>query len=273
MSNKTKSPTQDLMNDVIKNSLMLIIGFIFSTALIGGAGYLLFETQSEVEEINRLELEIKNGTAEAKSYFDMASVVSSGYISDEQKSTQIVEIINFLVIVKSVPQLDPQYVSDTTKILNSTSLQLIQEKGKISGFSLEDEKFINRQKTLMAWYDNEIILYDETYKLIVNWEKESESSKDEKILQLIDSMGKAIELANAVISQGDQIVYYVENVKLAEVDRIEAEYQGKKSQLQLRRIASWVGVVVGLLLLVSLAVYTRKTFFVKDKNGKKQKAG
>lgn len=271
---KNKQPSfQDLLTKLVENTFALILSFILSTALIGGASYLLFDIQSEVDEINRLVIEAEKQTAEAKSYHDMIAIHAEGYINDENQRNQIYEIVSYLGTHKCEDKLEKDYSESTLDIINTIVLQLIKEKGQISGFSPKDELLKTRQQTLISWYDNELTIFDEISGMIINWEKETVDDRDKRLLRLAESFGIASEIMSSLIIQSEQIVYDIENVKYSELNQLETEITGKQSRLQLKKIFSWVGVAVGLCCLFILAFYTRKIYWSQGKKSKKPKAG
>jgi hypothetical protein len=91
----SKKLSQDLLNELVKSVITLFIGFIFSAGLIGGAGYLLFTTQSEVDATNKLIVDLEQQGEEAKTFYDMTSTYSQGYFSNMKNSEQIQNIITY----------------------------------------------------------------------------------------------------------------------------------------------------------------------------------
>lgn len=260
---------EDLLTKLVEDSLKLILSFIFSTALIGGASYLLFDTQPETDEINRLIVDLQNQGAEGKTYHDMTNIHVQGFTEYENQRNQINDILSYLMQNKCEDKLDTNYITNTLGILTSITIRLTGEKGKISGFLVHDELIKNRQMTLLSWYDNELATIDELYAMIANWGKETVSDRDERWIRIAELLRMSSEMANQMIIQSDQIVYYVENVKYSELDRLEAELTGKELRLRLRIILSCIGVVVGLYFFIMLISYTRKIYFGHNKTKKK----
>jgi hypothetical protein len=269
---KSRLPIQDLLNDLIKNGITLIFGYIFSTALIGSAGYLLFNTQPEVDEINRLGLEIKSQIGEIKAYNDMESIFTNGYITQASDRMQMVKITSYLEGSLNMIHLDKAFISEATMVIPGCQVQVINEKGKISGFSIRDEQLKKRQQNIISWYENELANCSEALAMIVNWEKETIEDKNERIAQLDHFLITSIELTNTIEVQKSQIDYYLENVKNAEISILETELQRKLLLLRLRKTVSWIGIFLGISLLASLSIYVRRNYFeeIKTLKGKKR---
>lgn len=273
MKKKQTAFWQNVLTELVKNTLTLTLGFIFSTALIGGASYLLFNTQADVDEINRLGVVAQKMTAEGKIYYDMIAIYSEGYISDTNLQKQIAQTITYLTLITTQDKLDSTYKTNAVNLLNSATLRLTDEKGKISGFSPTDKLIIERRETFLEFYDNQLSEVNEMYEMIKNWDNETPTDRDKRLSRITELDREAIELVNKMVIQSNQIVYDIEHVKYSEIDRLEAEVKGKQRLLQLKTTLSWVGVIIGFIIFSLLGFYTVKIHLVEKKTQRKKKTG
>jgi hypothetical protein len=176
-----------------------------------------------------------------------------------------VTLSNYLGENKFANTLAVSYATNTREILDLVSVQLTNERGQISGFSLQYELARNQQQSFLADYDIEIEMVDEAKEMIINWDKETVNDRNNRLLNIANLARNSAEINGKLIVQANQIIYDVQNVQLVELDRKESELEGQRSSLRLKRLLAWLGVGIGLLLLVALIIYTRRIYFNKDK--------
>lgn len=273
MSKNQTAFLQDLLTELVKNTLTLALGFIFSTALIGGASYLLFNTQKDVDEINKLAVEAQKMTAEGKIYYDMTKIFSEGFVTTNDQLKEVEQIFLYLGLCQNQDKLDKTYIETSLNSLTSMTLRLTREKGKISGFTPTDKLIVERKATYLEFYDNLLAVTAETYALIDNWENLTPEDRNKRLLGISELYRKSLEIVNKLEIQSEQIVYDIEHVKYTELDQLEAEVVGKQRQLRLKTTFSWFGVIAGSIMFLSLGFYALKIRSVQKSVKRKSKTG
>ncbi|GAB1470545.1 hypothetical protein MASR2M66_14230 [Chloroflexota bacterium] len=246
--NAKKSEVPNILDKLVEQSLTLILSFIFSTALIGSCGYLLFQFSGEINSLDRELLEYDVQASQSKSFNDMLDVMLTGSIADETEKSQFSDIIEEITNDVSAKKLDPAFVSESLDWIATALKRLSEEQGQVMGYQVFGEAEKNLQNNFVAQYDYWINYIKETDSIIRYWDKDSPEERDKKLeslqYQLLDSLTNMSETRINLAQLREQ----------SELDKKFLE-QNTKELLTKYRILWIKSSLAGTGIIIGLAIF------------------
>lgn len=275
MSSNQRGHFYKLSEKFVENSVALITAFIFSVAFIGGGSFVLLEAQNELNKLDDYATIFQKGSIEAQSLNEMSDTFTKGWLSDSANLDRISETIRTLSQYKKEGILDKDYADDTFNWCVEALTTLSGEKGFVEGYTFENEIFKTHQENLSLLYSSYIDVIDELLEMVVNWEKETPDIRDAH-LRNIELAAIGGRQASGALMAGESQVLAEVQLKLNEGEKIYTEAKGRFATFKTRLFLSYIGITVGLIMLLSLmfVVYqlNRKSQPVKQRANKSRKS-
>lgn len=247
----------------LESSLGLLVTTIIAVALIAGSMYLFFATQSKLDEVDDSFIDAQEEVAEAKAFYEMVEIRATGWFSDTANVDRLVSILEHLRSSVCDSALDKSFALSTLDWCSKSVVQLNSEKGLVGGFVIRDELVYNQQQSFISQYDTQISLLNEITDMVRSWAEETAEDRDARFDTIDGYILQASSLAATVQVQAQQIVYEFKNVKLKELDQLEAQVD-KSTQLQTRRSLAIVGIIVGSALIVFPVISAMRFYFKSE---------
>src|SRR5436190_21400522 len=127
---KMKERQDGMFEKLFSNTLSLVINFIFSVALVGGASYLIFTLQTEEDDLVDSWNHAQNQIEEVKAWNQMLGPVSGGWFDDEQNLKNFFLILEILRLDVQKEKLEAASASTITDWCSKTLMILASEKGQ-----------------------------------------------------------------------------------------------------------------------------------------------
>lgn len=263
MANKPEE--KSLLQTIAENTIGLITTAIFSIGLVGGFGFLLFDSQNELNKMAQRNAEIEKQTAEINLGIEMAIIGGSGWYSDNTNGMILGTAIGLLEASLPYDDLDDSFAEKTINWSLMSLEQLNSEEEKIRSYSFTEKALQQSQLATLKVYDTQIILIQEILELSQRWENNNLSERQSQfnVLQLkwIDNKASvsALDSTRSQLYAEKETAIKQSELKLEE---IKDDYNSFNARFWL----SVAGVMAGLILLFgSIAYLVKKYFQPKEK--------
>ena len=263
MANKPEE--KSLLQTIAENTIGLITTAIFSIGLVGGFGFLLFDSQNELNKMAQRNAEIEKQTAEINLGIEMAIIGGSGWYSDNTNGMILGTAIGLLEASLPYDDLDDSFAEKTINWSLMSLEQLNSEDEKIRSYSFTEKALQQSQLATLKVYDTQIILIQEILELSQRWENNNLSERQSQfnVLQLkwIDNKASvsALDSTRSQLYAEKETAIKQSELKLEE---IKDDYNSFNARFWL----SVAGVMAGLILLFgSIAYLVKKYFQPKEK--------
>ncbi len=187
-----------ILDKLVEQSLTLILSFIFTTALIGGCGYLLFQFSGELNALDRELLEYDVKANQLNSFNEMLETVSTGLLADETEKSQFSETLETITSNILVEKLDPVFVSESLDWISVAMQRAFLEQGQVKGYQVIGDDEQNLQNNFTVQYDYWISHLKDIDSIIRNWNTDTQTERDKKLesmsYQALDSISNFSEI-------------------------------------------------------------------------------
>jgi hypothetical protein len=249
MANKpAPAPLSKLVDKALESTVGLLVVFIISTALIGGMGYILFE--SRVEGINLVQenIEFLNSVADNSSLIQLVDKFSVLTASEGRRREISSTVIKGLHV-----QFNSDYVEAASKWCKDTAQKYMRLKPEIEAMVFNDQLQVHFQSSIIKLIDFEVAELDLFSTALTNWNKASVAQRADYYTDLANIDSAGINNANAASVQAEQITQEVANTT-RKVEQQLSIMTTKFEMWRTRRDLAPIGIVVGLLTLFGLFV-------------------
>jgi len=264
MATKTqiKKRRDNLFENFFQNGLALITAFIFSTALVGGLGYVLFNQKGEENAVYDSFDKLLEHSNDVKAWGQLLDSSAGGWFMAPETPIQLAVVYQTLKDNQSQGKLDPLFVSNALNWCANSLDTLSSEKGQIDGVTISDADYLIKahQQAISGEFQGQIDLIYSMQDIITNWESETGAIHASKLLSIDKQIREQKSLAKKIAAQGKQIV----EVKKAEQQQLEQGYaklEDKMYQIQTKKNWSIAGVAIGVIWLVGLIIGAKKYYF------------
>lgn len=251
--------SSNVLDKLLEQTFALILSFVFTTALIGGCTYALFQYPRELDEINKEYVEFDKIINDMNNYNEMVDVQTTGWLADSNAKVEFNEIIATIAANGTDKNLDVMFVNDSIKWITNAMVIVSRERGKISGYLLEGDLENDLQRNFIREYDYWMSSLSEIEVMLRNWNKETASQRDKRLASLqsltVNSMSNLSEI-NSIVSQMRSNI----DLKSKTYAQKFRELHTKRNIARIKFFLSGIGVVTGLTLLVVLGKSTYKKF-------------
>jgi hypothetical protein len=251
--------SRNLLDKLVEQTFTLILSFIFTTALIGGCAYALFQFPSELNEINRELLEYDVQANQVNDFNEILDIKINGWLADESERTRILEITTKMASDISLKNLDPVFVTESLDWIIDFSMKISFERGKVKGYQIVGEVKQNLQRNFIDEYDFWINYLNETESILRNWNTETLSERDKRLESLqrltINSMSNTSEIKSNITQLKSQ-----QQLDLKILEQKTQELYTKNYVTRLKLFLSGSGVIVGLVVFFFLGKVALKKF-------------
>lgn len=256
-----KPELPNILDKLVEQSLTLILSFIFTTALIGGCGFLLFQFSGELNALDRELLEYDVKANQLDSFSDMLEVVSTGLLADETEKSQFNKILQTITSNILAEKLDPVFVSESLDWIAVALPRASLEKGQVKGYQVFGDDEQNLQNNFLVQYDYWISHLKSIDSIIRNWNTDSQAERDKKLealqYQALDSVSNLSEIK-------------INLSQLKEQDEIEKSFlEQKTKELLTKYRVLWMkfslagtGIIIGLAILIFISKAALKKYGV-----------
>lgn len=261
-----------IFEDIFKNGIVLIFSFLISSGLLGGSGYILFESEKEWQKLSEFPTRLAEENKDAQPYLDMDNVIGNGWFMNEQNMKSFGSVIDYLSLVQSRPTLDKEFVSNTIFWIDNSESQLRKERGIISGYNFEDDLLTKHQQSTLDLYDLQITENNQIRSMINNWETMSPEQRNQEYQILVGYMAKVLEKLPALTTESSQIIEQTK-LKQAKLDDDYNEVIAQYNSYQRRVNASIAGIIIGFIAL-SFSLWSGYKYYLAsdEKTDKKSKS-
>src|ERR1700674_326873 len=246
MGKRSQRTPTGIIDRLLEQSAVNLLGFILSTALIGGSGYLLLQLPNEMNAIRRAQLEFERVSEEftqspfwnniagfPRSELTAGRVDRMHEISRELGRTAAKE-----------GQLDQTFASVSLSWISSTRVEYEREKGRVKGFVLVDAIEKAFQQDVVEECDARIAMLNEMYEMIGNWAAERLADRDKRFSTLERLARESRGRFAGMISKGDQL-----NMPLKifpkQAAQMVAELETQIQAIQIKIFLAAAGIIVG----------------------------
>lgn len=267
----SKGKTNSLLDAIFQQSISLLLGVFITGILVWSCSYLAVTYQNEQNDISEQLLEIQMQTAEVKVENEMSTVFVNGWFSNLEDALQKQALyLTYLESYKTNPQLDSNLISNVLDWHDKAINELYIELGKVSGYKISRDIGVANQRSLIELYTLEINILQNIRELTASWDKLTIEEREQK-LKNIDGQNQQISsLAAQMTSLGGQSVAQTQ-LEWQQVENKFIDLQNRHDQIQLKRNAAVIGVILGFALLIFLIWYGVKSQSKKDAVQKKEK--
>jgi len=257
-----KKRRDNLIENFFQNGLALFTAFIFSVALVGGLGYVLFTQKTEENAVYESAQDILKHSNDVNAWVQLLTYYSAGWLMNSEKLDQFGVIYKTLENSQNQGKLDLSFASSASHWCRNTLNVLSAEKAQIDGVTISESDYLIKahQQSMSKSYQGQIDLTYAMQDIITNWENETGAARASKFLSLEKPIREQASLIKQIRTQSDQIVV----AKKAEQQQFHQEYaelQDRMIQIQTKKNLSIVGVVVGIIWLIALAFGAKKYYF------------
>lgn len=274
MSNKKASNQEadNLFQKIVENSLSLILSFIFSIGLIGGASYLLFDSQKDFLEFKKYEVVFTNELNAANVQCQICEINKNGWFSQDDKQAYTFELLAKLKDQKASQTLAPDFSAEVRSWCLTSLMQLSSEQGQIKGYLPDNELVLKYQTELLTTYEQQIFMLDEMKSLVLYWENETVLQRETRIENINNAILKLTSSFQSLLSINEQILAQYDKEQI-ELEQQFNEFNRQYNSLQTKRGLAIIGILVGLTVFIIISVSAYNKFGLKlDKKSKQDKA-
>ncbi len=246
MSNNSKK--NSLLQRIVENTIGLITTAIFSIGLVSGSGYLLFDSQNELNKMAQVNADLEKQIAEWQLGNEMATIAGSGWLSDESSGMVLGFTIGVLENSLLKDDLDDIFAKDTIEWCLKSLTQLTSEKEKIKGYEFENKTILQSQLATLKVYDAQIIFLQEILDLVQHWEEKNLSERQSQYNTVQVKWIDVKASIDALDTSRSQLISDLEisaNQRVIELEKMKDNYNSFNRRLWL----SVFGVSLGLVLL------------------------
>lgn len=205
MGKTRKKKSEDFFDKIVDQGLSLLLAFFFSTALIGGCGYLFFEFPKELLALDNQIVELDIKTQNLSTFNEMLDIVQNGWMSHPDEYSREKDILSVLSNDMNALSLDATFKSESVDWLTSAISQLSKERGQIAGLNIIGEEERNLQVSLLRQYDLNIVSLQYLSDMIFRWEVETFTEKDSRLAAMQDSSLKSLSNLSMITTQLTQL--------------------------------------------------------------------
>lgn len=255
------------LEKIVDNTVGLIVAFVFSTALLGGSAYLLFEAPLESDKLDREIAEMGNMFAEENRATQMISIINAGWILNVANMEQLGSINQTLIDNATSLTLTQSFADAAYTFCTTSTLQLTDERGQIKGFVFEKPLLREHQATQIKNYDAIIGVLNGIMDTLVNWSQDTLEARLSRYDKITAHFLESKEAIAGIQAQFTQILA-AHPLTLEELDQRRNELMTKISLWQTRSILSMIGIIVGISILIALVVMLVSRSLHKSTPGK-----
>ncbi len=274
MSNKKASDQEadNLFQKIVENSLSLILSFIFSIGLIGGASYLLFDSQKDFLEFKKYEVVFTNELNAAQVQCQICEINKNGWFSQHDKQAYTFELLSKLKDQKDSQTLPPDFSDEVRSWCLTSLMQLSSEQGQIKGYLPDNELVLKYQTELLTTYEQQIFMLDEMKSLVLYWENETVVQRETRLENINNAILKLTSSFQSLLSINEQILSQYDKEQI-ELEQQFNEFNRQYNSLQTKRGLAITGILAGATVFIIVAVSAYNKFGLKlDKKSKQDKA-
>jgi len=237
------------IDKIADQAVSTAVSFVFTIALIGGGGYILFQFPLEKDAIDRQQLDLHNRVTSVQQFNEMLNVFASGWFADQTNWQPEGLLLPELARKRTTQVLDADLKQEILNWVNSNLPQVASEKGHIEAFVFKNDYERAFQQQLLKMYEIRIDLLGEINEMALNWEQEPVKSRDVRLANMqalrLESIGKF----QGFFSKLDQLK--VENrIDLQQAKQAEQEITSQLSILYVKHLLAITGIAVGVWLTV-----------------------
>lgn len=264
-----------LLEKIYSSVFGTIISFLVSGGLIGGCGYLLFNYQTNANQLTEKGIQIEQIGNEFGVSCGPCKVYSNGWFTEnEHKNPENARLI-YSQVLDSLYQtvLEPNFSSNAIDWCNSSVTSLNIERGKIRGYALSNATQKAYQEAMIVVYDEQIVVLTNLHDFIANWKSESPEDKL-NYMETINQANSNITAAyQTLMTLTPQILSELE-IEKKKLDLTFNESTVIYRTLRIKSGLSIIGIFLGSCLLIIsvlevLKPFTPKPITKKNKENKK----
>ena len=234
---------------IADHALGAVVSFVFTTALIGGSSYLLFQLQSEVQNVDRQKQEFTNRETRIRQFNDMLQVFGAGWFADPGNWQPETEFVRDLPRNISAPSLNQ---TSRDAILNWTTaslLRLSSERGSIDGFVLSNDLERSLQQQLSRIYAIRINLMMQLEEMVRHWEEEQPRRRDERLATMQALRSESISDLKGLFQKYRQLQDQGASER-EQLRGIRDELDRQLTNIFIKRWLAGGGIALGLLMMI-----------------------
>ena len=255
-----KSKSKSLIIKIIDTPFASIIVAIISVILIGGLGYLLFNYYAELHANTERLNPLKQKAAEFNNEVALVQILDNGNLKSDQDLRQLSYAFTRLSEFSASQLLDQDYIAQTASWCNDYQSRLVQETGKISGFHFTIKAIQQDQAAILDLYRNFSEYLNLVCKATSNWNQLSVDQRNQQLVTINSSRVKVTIIFGQIQANGLPGANQIQATRQAEQQQFE-HFSTRHMEIIAKIIASWIGIAVGLALLVF--VITKRTILKK----------
>ncbi len=252
----------DLLNQLTQQTLTLIISFIFTTAFIGGCGYVLFQFPNELSTIEKSKLELEVKQRQIDDFNKMGEITAKGWLLDENELAHFHEIENELYSNIFVEKVDQTFLFNTSSWISGSLVRISTERGKINSYKFDGEFEQSIQKSIVDAYDLRSNILNQIEEMIRYWDRETLAEKEKRLEFIKASYLNISTNLSEVFSKIEQVQSHQELI-CKECALEESKITTVQNIAYLKFILSILGVVLGAWLFFFLAKESIKKYDLK----------
>lgn len=247
----------ELLEKAVQQTLSLILSFVFTTALIGGSGYVLFQFPIELNAIKPKSLELEAKKEQLETLDKILAITGNSWLLDRAEIARAGEITKWMAQNIQVETIEQTYYLETTDWINQALIRIAYERGEINGYHLENEYYKNMQESIVHEYDLRINILRQMDDIFLHWNKETTAERLERFKTIegpiYDSTGNLSEIGakyNQLLAQKE--------IDLKDYEQRQEEVNIRKYVAVGKLILSIAGILIGFYIFYALGKATLK---------------
>ncbi|MFZ5449258.1 MAG: hypothetical protein ACOZFS_11540 [Thermodesulfobacteriota bacterium] len=255
--NKSRRRQQKVgfIDKIADHIISMVLSFLFTIGLIGGSGYILFQSPAEENAVDRQTQELANQATSIRQFNDMLNVFASGWFADQTNFQPEGVFIQELSRNTTAQALDPTLKQEVLNWTSESLMRLTSEKGHIEGFVFSNDFERAFQQHYLKIYSIRISMTEQLDELALNWEQKRPQSREER-LELIQAL-RLDQIGNlqGIFSKISQLQDRT-RIELQQAEQTKKDLTSQIRIIWLKNLLAIIGIVIGvsLVMLVGRAV-------------------
>ncbi len=247
----------ELIEKIVQQTLGLIVSFIFTTMLIGGSGYVLFQFPTELNatDPDSLELEVKQEQLETLN--KILEITNNGWLFDSNEIAKTGEITKWMSQNIRVEKIENDFYLETTNWTSQALLRIAFERGEINGYKLDSEIDQNLQNSIVHEYDLRIEILRQMEDLFRYWNGETTEERIKRLEVIQTPIYDSIVNLSEIEAKYNQLEAQKE-LELKKYQQKVDEINTKKYVAFGKLSLSIVGIIIGISIFYALGKATLK---------------